>query len=163
MFFLEGCMEASPVACKSYREVKAVLWIRMRMCKDLLDPDPSSTSKKLRKTLISPFLRLLFDFSSLKADVSVKSKKRIRKSEVRIRGSGSVPKCHGFTTLSKRINLLVILKLFIKFVSVTRWSSVLAVLDIFVLHSVVPISKPANLYRRCNISGSTTRKIICHP
>ncbi len=27
-----GGLEASPVACKSYLEVKAVLWIRIRMC-----------------------------------------------------------------------------------------------------------------------------------
>jgi hypothetical protein len=38
---LSGGLEVSPVAFKSYLEVKAVLWIRIRMFLDLQDPNPS--------------------------------------------------------------------------------------------------------------------------
>jgi hypothetical protein len=64
---------------------EAVLWIVIRMFLGLpdpdpplfftypdLDPDPSITSKKERKTLISTFLRLS-DFLSIKTDVNVPS------------------------------------------------------------------------------------------
>ncbi len=91
-----------------------------------------STSKTNKKTLISTPFWLLFDFLSLKNDVSVPSKSnkkkiifsrhrvspltkhawsgsglwsririRICMSVVRIRGSGSGPKCHGSTTLGQ--------------------------------------------------------------
>jgi hypothetical protein len=90
--------------------------------------------------------------------VSSKSKKQ--KTDPKV--SGTDPrirkKCHRSTTLGKRINILLILKLFIKFVSVTRWSSVLAALDIFLLHSVVPLSESADLYPGCNISVYTAKK-----
>ncbi len=84
-------------------------------------------AKIVRKTLIPTVLWLLYDFLSWKNDVNVPSKRneqktleekngfvgilrvkdensriwiRIHWSEVRIRGSGSVPKCHGSTTLA---------------------------------------------------------------
>jgi hypothetical protein len=76
-------------------------------------------AKIVRKSLISTALWLLYDFLLLKNDVNVVAKKRrkksflvailkvtednsriqIRLSEVRICESGSVPKCHGSTTL----------------------------------------------------------------
>ncbi len=57
----------------------AVLWIRIRMFMDTPDSDPSifftdssiNREKKVRKTLISTILWLLFDFLSIKTDVKV--------------------------------------------------------------------------------------------
>jgi hypothetical protein len=60
-----------------------------------------SSSKNRKKNVDSTVLWLLYDFLSSKTDVNVpsNSKKqenfRIRFSVVRIRGSGSVSKCHG--------------------------------------------------------------------
>ncbi len=61
-----------------------------------------SSSKNRKKNVDSTVLWLLYDFLSSKTDVNVpsNSKKqenfRIRFSVVRIRGSGSVSKCHGW-------------------------------------------------------------------
>jgi hypothetical protein len=41
-----------------------------------MDPDPSISKQKIRKTLIPTVLRLLLDFSSLKNDVNVPSKSK---------------------------------------------------------------------------------------
>jgi hypothetical protein len=56
----------------------------------------------VRKPLISTVLLLLYDFLSVKNSVNVPLEGQQRKdqdpdslSEVRILGSGSVPKCHG--------------------------------------------------------------------
>ncbi len=80
-----------------------------------MDPGPPGSGSLnhqaiLRKTVISTVLWLLYDFLSLKTDINVpsNSKKqenfriRICNSDVRIRGSlsGSLPKCHGSTTLT---------------------------------------------------------------
>jgi hypothetical protein len=86
----------------------------------------TSSSKKSKKILISTVLFLLYDFLSFKNYVNVPSKSnkqrileknlfllaswkppdensririRIHKSVIRICGTGSVPKCHGSTTL----------------------------------------------------------------
>ncbi len=57
-----------------------VLWIRIKMCMGLPDPNPSiflriqillSMRKKVRKALISTIFWLLFYFLSLKTDVNV--------------------------------------------------------------------------------------------
>ncbi len=54
------------------------------------EPDPLSVSKYSKKTWISTVLWLLFDFLSLK---------NVPKKGI----SGSIPKCHGSTTLVKRL------------------------------------------------------------
>ncbi len=69
------------------------------------DPDPSIIKKIVRKTLIPTVLSLLFDFLSWKMicttdlRIQIQIWIRIRKSVVRIHWSGTVPKCHGSTTL----------------------------------------------------------------
>ncbi len=92
-------------------------------------------AKKVYKTLISALLWLFKDFLSLKTDANVASKNnkqkklekklifgwlasqkatddksririRIRKSWVRIRGSGSVLKCHGSKTLGTTLHVI---------------------------------------------------------
>ncbi len=95
---------------------------------DLPDPDASLLCTDPYPSINKQ--KLLFDFLSLKIDVNIPqsvinkktSKKnlpfvgrlsatdeqsmiriRIRKSELRIRGSGSILKCHRFTTLYKRL------------------------------------------------------------
>ncbi len=77
------------------------IWIRIRIL-------PSSI-KKVRKTLVSTLLWLIYDFFSLKIDVNVPFVDILKaltkrpgpglNSVVRIRGSGSVPTCHGSTLL----------------------------------------------------------------
>ncbi len=59
---------------------------------------PPSSSKIVRKSLISTVLWLLFDFLSFKNDVNVVNVPVFRIQcfwASRVRGSGSVPKCHG--------------------------------------------------------------------
>ncbi len=104
------CFWASWIRIRHYF-VRIQICIRIRIL--------PSTSKKLRKTLISPFFVTSYWLLSLKTDVNVpsknikqktlkenllsvteeKSRLRIRKSVVRIRGSGSVSNCHRSTTL----------------------------------------------------------------
>jgi hypothetical protein len=100
------------------------------------DPDPSIIKqKKVRKTMNSTILRLLWDFLSWKTDANVPSKSikqknleknlffsgilkvtdeksriRIRKSVVRIQGSesGSVPECQGQYVIYQAISTSII-------------------------------------------------------
>ncbi len=70
------------------------------------DPDPFIIKQKIKETLISTVLCLLYDCIPIRIHMFWASwiRIRIRQKEVRIRGSGSrsgsVPKCQGSTTLA---------------------------------------------------------------